>query len=145
MCLRTFSNQRVHDLMSRSSASGFLGAALLSTEAAELVSVGVHDDTRPTLEGWDEALRFGDDSLAGVAIGLRSDGVSAPAVGMDVGPANDWQVEWAWMDERVAVIVDSDEVRDEWLVQNGWILVEAQPGFNAGELLRRLGRELDES
>ena len=145
MCLRTFSNQRVHDLMSRSSAAGFLGAALLSTEAAELVSVGVHDDTRPTLEGWDKALRFGDDSLAGVAIELRSNGVSEPAVGMDVGPANDWQVEWAWMDDRVAVIVDSDEVRDEWLVQNGWILVEAQPGFSEGELLRTLGRELDES
>ncbi|WP_207454657.1 DEAD/DEAH box helicase [Herbiconiux sp. SYSU D00978] len=134
MCLRTFSNQRVHDLMSRESAAAYLRRVLLSSLTNVVDAGNSNVDVPPPLSGWDAVMTLGDPALAGLANVLRAAGVQPPIVGIDVGPKNDWQVEWAWPAERIAVTTDFDSKRDDWLVSNGWRLLEAHEGFNAEEV-----------
>ena len=130
-CLRTFSNQRVHDLMSRGSAERFLNGVLLGQP---FISVQPTEEdvplNEPNLGGWDQALELGDPSLAGVANSLREAGSPAPQVGLDIGPASDWQLEWAWPEAKVGVVVDLDSSREAWLTSSGWTVVDAQAGFD---------------
>lgn len=139
MCLRTFSNQRVHDVMARGSAAAFLSTVLLSAEAGAAVRAAMTDDERPPeLSGWDDALRYGDASLADLASTLQEEGAVAPSVGLEVGPASDWQVEWAWRQQKVAVVVDEDSAREFWLEESGWAAIAATDGFDPNWVLDRL-------
>ncbi|MDO0972429.1 hypothetical protein Q1L90_12835, partial [Staphylococcus haemolyticus] len=40
--------------------------------------------------------------------------------GADIGPDNQWQVDLLWPSSRVAVLVDRDDERDDWLAEQGW-------------------------
>lgn len=40
--------------------------------------------------------------------------------GADIGPDNQWQVDLSWAASRVAVLVDRDDERDDWLAEQGW-------------------------
>lgn len=40
--------------------------------------------------------------------------------GADIGPDNQWQVDLSWATARVAVLVERDDERDDWLAEQGW-------------------------
>ncbi|SFT96372.1 DUF1998 domain-containing protein [Arthrobacter sp. ov118] len=40
--------------------------------------------------------------------------------GADIGPDNQWQVDLSWAASRVAVLVERDDERDDWLAEQGW-------------------------
>jgi hypothetical protein len=40
--------------------------------------------------------------------------------GADIGPENQWQVDLSWATSRVAVLVERDDERDDWLAEQGW-------------------------
>jgi ATP-dependent helicase YprA (DUF1998 family) len=106
-CLRTFSNQRHHDDLARGLATDFLsaffdtGAPAPAASAEELVHPAV----------------------LGVLAVLHD--IPIPLVGLDVGPSNEWQVELAWPDSRIAVVVDDDIQRNSWLISRGWAVLTA--------------------
>jgi hypothetical protein len=57
---------------------------------------------------------------------LGRDGrVAVPDIGLDAGDDNGWNVELAWQEgqARLAVLIDSDSQRDDWLARMGWRLV----------------------
>lgn len=114
MCLRTFSNQRLHDELSRGEALRFLDELL----------------TRPSATGgnWDHVQRVADPALAVLLMSL-SDVVPPPTVSVAVGPALNWTVELSWEVQRLAVVVDTDPDRESWLSENGWTVVDASLGF----------------
>lgn len=147
MCLRTFSNQRVHDLMSRGSAEVFLRRVLLSADAVQPVE-GLSPAEAPSEDdSWDQVILFGEGSLADLALSLMEHDTQPPLVGVDVGLANDWQVEWAWPDRKLAVVVDIDSTRDAWLKDSGWAVFEASSSFDVDNIRVRLLKALsaDES
>ena len=121
MCLRTYSNQRLHDSLSRGSAIAYLEGLWRSEEERAA--------SAEPKSGWEQVLDLCDPAIAGLVIALEGE-VPTPAVGLDVGPQNDWQVELAWVDQALAVIVDEDLERNHWLEQNGWTVVSASPGFH---------------
>jgi hypothetical protein len=51
--------------------------------------------------------------------------VKVPELGLDVGDDNSWNVELAWTDDKIAVVIDADDRRDAWLRERGWQLVIA--------------------
>ncbi|UXN24519.1 DEAD/DEAH box helicase [Curtobacterium flaccumfaciens] len=107
-CLRTFSNQRHHDDLARGLAGDYLAA---------LLDEGSSGSSESTAE-------LADPAVFGILAALRD--VPAPVIGMDVGPSNEWQVELAWPDSRVAVVIDDDIQRNSWLVSEGWEILTAR-------------------
>jgi ATP-dependent helicase YprA (DUF1998 family) len=51
--------------------------------------------------------------------------VKVPELGLDVGDDNAWNVELAWAEDKIAVVIDVNEARDAWLREQGWHLVPA--------------------
>lgn len=47
-------------------------------------------------------------------------GVELGNWGADIGPDNQWQVDLSWATSRVAVLVERDDERDDWLAEQGW-------------------------
>ena len=129
-CLRTYSNQKWHDQLSRGVAEAYLGG-LLRAHAVE--------EQAPAFGGgWDAALLGDESALASVIGDLVRAGISAPDVGAETGDDYGSMVEWAWPAEHVAVIVDDDELRDEWLVARGWTVIDARRGFEKGVLVEQV-------
>lgn len=46
--------------------------------------------------------------------------------GVDIGPANEWQIDLAWSGARVAVLEHGDEARDDWLANQGWTVYRTE-------------------
>jgi len=130
MCLRTFSNQRLHDDLSRGEALRFFDT-LWGDRPAE-VSSGTAPST-----GWQQAQALAHSSLASLILAISST-TPVPIVGLDVGPHNDWQVELAWPEKRVTVVVDVDNERDAWLSGEGWTVLDASPGFSLEALIAQV-------
>ena len=63
---------------------------------------------------------WGIDGIGDLAVHLRNREVSAPIVGTDLGPNNEWVLELSWPEEKVCVVTDMDSERDAWLVEQGW-------------------------
>jgi ATP-dependent helicase YprA (DUF1998 family) len=137
MCLRSYSNQRFHDELSRGLAQDFLERVLLSApgtsapEGPEVVPVAT---SAKTLNAWDEAILLGSDGIGDLAIHLRNREVTAPNVGTDVGPNNEWIIELSWPDLQVCVVTDLDSERDTWLAEQGWKTFSAPPEDNLERL-----------
>ena len=91
MCLRSYSNQRFHDELSRGLAQDFLERVLLSApgqldsgqDGASLATSDIG-----TLSAWDEAIMLGREGIGDLAVHLRNLNVPVPVVGVDVGPTN---------------------------------------------------------
>jgi Lhr-like helicase len=139
MCLRTFSNQRQHDVLSRGAAKQFLDQ--LWSSGASLATSGPVLSDGGAAAGWDDALEFANGALATFMLALRSE-VSAPVVGRDLGPQNEWQVELSWQDPKVAVTIDEDFERDAWLGARGWVVVPAVGEFDDSVVLDEVRRVL---
>ena len=137
MCLRTFSNQRLHDELSRGEALRFLDG--LWAGPADPAT-----GKRAPMDAWQQVQQLADASLATLLLALAPL-APTPHVGLDVGPANDWIVELAWETERVAVVIDTDPERDAWLVADGWTVVDASPGFRLEQLVSAVESALNGS
>ncbi|WP_341953391.1 DEAD/DEAH box helicase [Salinibacterium sp. TMP30] len=123
MCLRSYSNQRFHDDLSRGLAQDFLERVLLSSSGASSTpnpGAGAAPVTTEKLDAWDEAIMWGIDGIGDLAVHLRNQEVPAPIVGTDLGPNNEWVMELSWPDEKICVVTDLDSERDAWLVEQGW-------------------------
>ena len=122
MCLRSYSNQRVHDELSRGSAKQFLERLLLSPTGESTESLAESALTR-----WNEVILLGNEGLGELAIGLQKQNVPVPIVGIDIGPNNEWMIELSWPSHKVCVTTDLDSERDSWLREEGWSVVPATP------------------
>ncbi|MHA7209660.1 DrmB family protein [Arthrobacter sp. MDT1-65] len=48
--------------------------------------------------------------------------IEATEWGHEVGPEGQWSIDLAWPAAQVAVLEDTDEARDEWLIEDGWMI-----------------------
>ncbi|WP_235487028.1 hypothetical protein, partial [Frankia sp. AvcI1] len=85
--------------------------------------------------GWEPVLDLVDPTLRPLALLLvrgRPE-LAVPEPGWEVGPDNAaWQLELAWPDDRVAVVLDAEPARDAWLDAGGWLIVTWQEGTDPG-------------
>jgi superfamily II DNA or RNA helicase len=131
MCLRSFSNQRVHDQLSRGAAAEFLEGFLLDLAVPAEAATGA-------LDGWDAAMLYADPQVADLLGSFRNAGFEAPDVGLEVGPQTDWLVESAWPLRRIAIVIDDDPARDDWLAQEDWTVIEHRAGMTSTRSKPRL-------
>lgn len=152
MCLRSYSNQRFHDELSRGLAKKFLERVLLSAVGAPPADQA--DGTSPVttieaVDAWDEAVMLGSETVGDLAILLRRRGIPVPVVGADIGPDNQWMIELSWQSAHVSVVTDLDSERDSWLAEHGWRVFSVISGDDleiltdsiAESLERRQGQE----
>lgn len=70
---------------------------------------------------WEMVRKYTDPSVSELVVALARKDVAVPEPGFEVGPVDSvWQVELAWEDDQVAVVVDTDVERDRWLEEHGW-------------------------
>ncbi|RVW08226.1 DEAD/DEAH box helicase [Prescottella agglutinans] len=88
---------------------------------------------------WSLVRDYTDPVLAQLIAIMAREGVDAPEAGAEVGPDESvWQVELAWPDTKVAVVVDIDADRDEWLEKHGWTVASAEGAFEPDTLAREI-------
>jgi len=104
-CLRGYRNQFHHATLSRHEALEVLDAVLGDGQhTAELQQVDFDPDTHELI-------------AAAMSAGYRE---PVPGYELDDPAHRGWMVEAAWPDARVALTVDRDGERDEWLTQQNW-------------------------
>ncbi|MCG7630891.1 DEAD/DEAH box helicase [Gordonia McavH-238-E] len=88
---------------------------------------------------WQLVDKYTDPVLAELIRTLAKNGVEAPEPGFEVGPVDSvWQVELAWEDDLVAVVVDSEPERDVWLEKSGWTVARLRGDNDAQELATQI-------
>jgi len=96
----------------------------------------------PSLElapEWSLVRDYTDPMLTQLIAIMARNGIEVPEAGAEVGPDESvWQVELAWPDSKVAVVVDVDEDRDEWLAKHGWTVAFAEEAFEPDTLAREV-------
>ncbi len=107
-CLRSYSNQYDHEVLSRGAAMEVL---------RRLVRPQAND---PVL---DEIL---DTRAASLVRAALERGGSVPLVGQYLGPSQEYLVEVLWPAERVALVVGSDARRDAWLAGDNWTVLASE-------------------
>jgi ATP-dependent helicase YprA (DUF1998 family) len=106
-CLRNYRNQIHHDLLSRGAAAEVL-RRVLGQEA-----------TRPGGSRGARELDLAHESVRPLVRAAIEGGAPVPVAGFELG-AGDWQVEVAWPDQCVAVLIDTVPERDAWLTREQW-------------------------
>ncbi|MFB7859033.1 DEAD/DEAH box helicase [Rhodococcus qingshengii] len=70
---------------------------------------------------WAVVRDYTDPVLAKLIEIMAAAAMDVPEAGAEVGPDQSiWQVELAWPAAKVAVVVDVDDDRDQWLAKDGW-------------------------
>lgn len=113
-CLRTFWNQRLHELLARGLAAQYLGAVM-----ADFVG-GLSSD-----EQWSRVFRQSDPLFAPVALALEARHVPVPILRFEFG-RDSWPLEWAWPSLRVAMVISDDTERDAALASENWTVIDAR-------------------
>lgn len=73
---------------------------------------------------WQQVVEFTDASVHPLIRALAEDGYAVPVPGEEVGDVGDvWQVELAWPESGIAVVIDDVAERDAWLAGHGWTVV----------------------
>lgn len=104
-CLRSYGNQLWHSTLTRGGAARVL-QTVLGRGAAPLCIADL------------SLLRDGARGLVEAAV---AQGAPTPVAGWEFEAGGSvWQVEAAWPELRVAVLMDADAERDLWLAGNGW-------------------------
>jgi ATP-dependent helicase YprA (DUF1998 family) len=105
-CLRSYRNQREHALLSRGAAIHVLRDVLQGPVAeGEVLPEWLADDAKPVVR----------EVVASLS--------APPEVGWEIPASPGWQVEAAWPDARVVVVIDHVGERDAWLVANNWTIL----------------------
>ena len=142
MCIRSFTNQRVHDQLSRGAAADYLAEVLVGREAAPVTVLAgtphaVNGSDIATFDEWDEAVLLADARLGGLLARIRELGYSAPTVGLEVGFGG-WPVECGWESEQIAIVTDEDPERDEWLEEERWRVIDTRGDFSEDRAVDQL-------
>ena len=87
---------------------------------------------------WGLVMEYTDERLHPVGRRLAELGVPEPEAGGEVGDAELWQVEYCWPDDRIAVVVDTDDDRDAWLARQGWRRFEYPGNGHEEELVQEI-------
>ena len=88
---------------------------------------------------WSLVRAYTDPVLTQLIAIMAREGVEVPEAGSEVGPDESvWQVELAWPDTKVALVVDVDADRDEWLEKHGWTVASAEGAFEPDTLAREI-------
>jgi ATP-dependent helicase YprA (DUF1998 family) len=122
-CLRSYSNQIWHDVLSRGGAARVLSAVLgrdgnppPESDLALLVS-----EVRPLVQA------------------AAAQGAPRPVPGWEFATdGHVWPLEAAWPGLKVAVLIDTDAGRDAWLANNGW-KARLASAWTAADLCEALG------
>ncbi|RCW45885.1 ATP-dependent helicase YprA (DUF1998 family) [Halopolyspora algeriensis] len=108
---------RMAEIWTRRSLDVFRGRTPpLALSGQEKVPVTV-DVSHPQ---WEIVLEYTDECLEHVGRRLAELGIPEPEAGGEVGDSELWQVEYSWPDKRIAVVVDTDGERDNWLADHDW-------------------------
>lgn len=141
-CLRTYSNQRWHDQLSRGAAAQYLGNLLLGVETIAESSPSKSTDPEAS-DPWAKAILLSDPTFATLAEALVVANAPTPIVGFEFEGGQGWMVEWAWPDHRIAVVNDAAGERDVWLANQDWLVLDVRIGHAssiAAQLVDALGR-----
>jgi hypothetical protein len=82
---------------------------------------------------WREVIDVADQSCRSVLVELATLGAPLPEPGRD-GPGNEWQIDLAWPEYGIAVLMDDYPDRVQRLQQEDWLVLDA----NADDILRRI-------
>ncbi|WP_370181633.1 DEAD/DEAH box helicase [Rhodococcus wratislaviensis] len=127
---------RMAEIWTRSSDDPFAGAMI---PLAGPVPGTVADTAIELGPEWSLVREYTDPVLAPVIEIMADGGLDVPEAGAEIGPDESiWQVEMAWPDMKVVVVVDFESDRDEWLEENGWTVASAEGGFEPDTLAREI-------
>ncbi|MFD3425572.1 DEAD/DEAH box helicase [Nocardia fluminea] len=125
---------RMVEIWTRRSEDPFAGAMI---PLAGAVSVGAADTAIELSREWSVVRDYTDPLLVQLIAIMASEGIDLPEPGAEVGPDESvWQVELAWPNAKVVVVIDSDRERDEWLNAKGWTVTHADGSFEPDTLAR---------
>jgi ATP-dependent helicase YprA (DUF1998 family) len=114
------------DWLSLSNVLQFLqDGHLLATSLESLSGIVPATSTAVVGAEWLELASSFDDSTAQLLRDLAGTGASLPEAGLEVADG-EYVVDLAWPDAHLAVVVDEDPERDEWLSTHGWVVVPAR-------------------
>lgn len=90
---------------------------------------------------WLEVREFTDPVLSHLIAIMADTNVSVPDAGAEVGPGEVvWQVEMAWPDAKVAVVVDFEPDREAWLRAAGWTVTSIGDQLNLHDIARDIAQ-----
>ncbi len=142
-CLRSYSNQRDHEVLSRGVARDLLGA-LLGAELGDRDETGLESGPEAVHlmgvsevpEQWRSAWGDADESERTVLSALWDEPVAAPVVGAEIEGI---PVGLCWPDARVACDGELSPADVDVLVTAGWQVVPAEPSMLLPALAARVG------
>jgi hypothetical protein len=76
---------------------------------------------------WQQIVDVSDEVVAALVTALAGDEIPLPEAGFEVDDG-EYQLDLAWPDLRVAVVLGADDDRDAWLAEHGWTVVPPDPG-----------------
>ena len=125
---------RMAEVWTRRSLDVFAQSHLpLAAPAVAIASVGGRD----LPPEWIEVRDFTDPVLSHLIAIMADANVAVPEAGAEVGPVETvWQVEMAWPDSRVAVVIDLEADRDSWLRAAGWTVASIGAESNVENVAR---------
>ncbi|WP_397519216.1 DEAD/DEAH box helicase [Rhodococcus pyridinivorans] len=129
-CLRSYRNARSHDQLSRR-------AALEVFTRVRVPGTGRGADRQASVtDEWLTALDLADPQAKSVLTALSKLEVPVPEIGPEVGPMY-WPIEAMWASRRLVAVLDEDSERDQWLNENGYLVVPLM-GTDVKELAREI-------
>lgn len=88
---------------------------------------GLTDDHGPALPAaWRQVAEVSEPAVAALVASLAAAGVAVPEPGHEVDDG-EHQLDLAWPDDRIAVVLGEDDGRDRWLSDHGWTVVPLDP------------------
>ena len=135
--LPTFGHEmplRMAEVWTRRSLDVFAQSHLpLAAPAVAIASVGGRELTPE----WVEVRDYTDPVLSHLIAIMADANVAIPEAGAEVGPTETvWQVEMAWPEAKVAVVVDIEAQRDSWLRAAGWTVASITADSNVENVAR---------
>ena len=104
-------------------APGRLLVASLDQLSAEITPA----PARPVSPEWRELASIFEAGIAELLTRLASGGAPLPEAGREVADG-EHQIDLAWAQHRLAVVLDEDAERDAWLTRNGWTVLPPDEG-----------------
>jgi ATP-dependent helicase YprA (DUF1998 family) len=129
-CLRSYSNQRFHEQLSRGSAAEILRHVLGSE---------IDGASNAQFEELERDLEFLEDEVRSLVQAAMRGGAPLPIVGWEPDTPEGWVVEAAWPTHRVAVLMKREPALDAWLLEQGWTALTASE-WSVEELVKATSR-----
>lgn len=103
--------------------AGFIEWSEDAAQYGVQTSLRVNDDVsmpRKVVDSAWEQIFIQEPALRPLVVELAEAGVPAGEWGTEVGPDFEWQADIAWNRRRVAIVLEKQSERDEWLKEEGW-------------------------